>query len=70
MEQEILDFLATLDGREKASKIEIRTLFNYHNILFPSGKENGVGCGSCVSRVYTRMKNWRKKQEDDAKGDN
>ena len=67
MEQEILDFLATLDGREKASRDEIRTLFNYHNGLFPSGKETGVGCPSCVSRVYTRLLNWRKKWEDDAK---
>jgi hypothetical protein len=57
----ILTFMLTLDGREKATKIEIRLLFNYHNELYPSINETGVGCGSCVTRVYNRMKNWRTK---------
>jgi hypothetical protein len=58
-QKEILDFMLTLDGREKAQTHEIQHLFNYHNEIFPDIKEFGTYCDSCVTRVYNRMKQWR-----------
>jgi len=56
---EAYNFMATLDGRERASAEEIQILFNLHNEQFPDIKEFGTYCDSCVSRVYSRMKDWR-----------
>lgn len=58
-QKEAYEFMATLDGRERAQAEEIQKLFNFHNEQFPDIKEFGTYCDSCVSRVYSRMKDWR-----------
>jgi hypothetical protein len=58
-QEEAYAFMATLDGKERAQAHEIQSLFNFHNEQFTDIKEYGTYCDSCVSRVYSRMKDWR-----------
>lgn len=58
-QKEAYKFMATLDGKERASAEEIQTLFSFHNEQFPDIKEYGTYCDSCTTRVYNRMKQWR-----------
>lgn len=57
--KEFLEFMKTLDGREKAQEHELQTLFNWNNKIYPDLKEFSTYCPDCVSRVYKRLKTYR-----------
>ena len=63
-EKEIIEFINSLEGKEKTTDKENKKLFNINNFLYPDLKEVGTWCGSCTTRVYNRLKKWRDMQNE------
>ncbi len=55
-EQRLVAVLSALRGKSRAEAQQVKELFTLHNDYFPSPKETGTHCGSCVGRVLKRMK--------------
>jgi hypothetical protein len=54
--RELHELLGELEGKEKATPIQLTKLFNLHNYFNPRHAEYGKHCPSCVARVYRQSK--------------
>lgn len=53
---ELNELMIELEGKEKATPIQLTKLFNLHNYFNPRHAEYGKHCPSCVARVYRQIR--------------
>jgi len=53
--EELGKLLNELEGKSKIMDAQTKKLFNLHNFFFPKNQEWGVHCASCRGRVYKKM---------------
>lgn len=64
-ELELKKLLAELAITQNGNKEQIKQLFDLHNHFYPNQKDYGMACGSCRARVYNKMIELYKIQEDE-----
>lgn len=55
-EERLHVLMTELEGKDKITDIQTRTMFNLNNEIWPDLTEWTVSCPSCRARVYNRMK--------------
>jgi hypothetical protein len=63
--QELQILLQELEGKTKATTVQLVQLFNLHNIFYPKNLEYAKHCTPCVVRVLKRCKAILNKYKDE-----
>ena len=65
---ELGQLLNELEGKEKIMDAQTKKLFNLHNFFFPNQQEYGTHCGSCRGRVYKKMLEFYRNENEKKNG--
>ena len=66
--EELGKLLEELEGKSKIMDQQTKKLFNLHNFFFPKSQEWGVHCASCRGRVYKKMLEFYRNENEKKNG--